>query len=107
MPFFFPLTNTDIIISEDKKSTYGCFYITSNNSATLQVIYVLVRMIIFHSTFTWKHWIGLLVTSVAYIVPYLQLANMAKPTFSDDGELLDGGYDMTTGGVCGYTSDSF
>ncbi|OAY63604.1 transmembrane protein 208 homolog [Ananas comosus] len=69
------------------------------------VIYVLVRMIIFHSTFTWKHWIGLLVTSVAYIVPYLQLANMAKPTFSDDGELLDGGYDMTTGGVCGYLHD--
>lgn len=27
---------------------------------------------------------------------------MAKPAYADDGELLDGGFDMTTGGVCGY-----
>ncbi|XP_073112467.1 uncharacterized protein [Elaeis guineensis] len=27
---------------------------------------------------------------------------MAKPTYFDDGELLDSGYDMTAGGVCGY-----
>ncbi|KAG1362615.1 transmembrane protein [Cocos nucifera] len=69
------------------------------------VIYVLVRMLIFYSTFTWKHWVGLLITSVAYGVSYQQLAQMAKPTYSDDGELLDGGYDMTTGGVCGYLHD--
>ncbi|XP_072962407.1 uncharacterized protein [Typha angustifolia] len=69
------------------------------------VIYVLVRMLIFHSTFTWKHWIGLLVTSAAYGFPYKQLASMAKPSYSDDGELLDGGYDMSTGGVCGYLHD--
>ncbi|XP_008807068.1 transmembrane protein 208 homolog [Phoenix dactylifera] len=69
------------------------------------VIYVLVRMLIFYSTFTWKHWVGLLITSVAYGVSYQQLANMAKPTYSNDGELLDGGYDMTTGGVCGYLHD--
>ncbi|XP_048130616.1 transmembrane protein 208-like isoform X3 [Rhodamnia argentea] len=69
------------------------------------VIYILVRMLIFHSSFTWKHWIGLLVTSAAYAIPYLQLAKLAKPTYANDGELLDGGFDMSTGGVCEYLHD--
>ena len=68
----------------------------------MQVIYVLVRMLIFHASFTWKHWIGLVVTSAAYLIPYKQLAQMAKPSYADGGELLDGGFDMTTGGICGY-----
>lgn len=59
-------------------------------------------MIIFHSTFTWKHWVGLVLTSVAYAIPYQQLSAMAKPTYTDDGELIDGGFDMSTGGICGY-----
>ncbi|KAH9670603.1 hypothetical protein KPL70_017039 [Citrus sinensis] len=66
------------------------------------VIYFVVRMIIFHSTFTWKHWVGLVLTSVAYAIPYQQLSAMAKPTYTDDGELIDGGFDMSTGGICGY-----
>ncbi|KAL6202596.1 hypothetical protein ACLB2K_026304 [Fragaria x ananassa] len=69
------------------------------------VIYVVVRMLIFHSTFTWKNWVALLLTSVAYYIPYQQLAQMAKPSYADDGELLDGGFDMSTGGVCGYLHD--
>ena len=44
-------------------------------------------------------------TCFAYIVPYLQLASMAKPAYADDGELLDGGFDMSTGGICGYLHD--
>lgn len=48
------------------------------------------------------HWFGLVFTSVAYILPYQQLAAMAKPSYGDDGELIDGGYDMSTAGVCGY-----
>ena len=60
-------------------------------------------MLFFYSTFTWKHWVGLLVTSAAYWISYQQLANMAKPAYSDDGELLDGGFDMATDGICGYT----
>lgn len=59
-------------------------------------------MLIFHSSFSWKHWIGLVLTSVAYYIPYQQLAQMAKPAYADDGELLDGGFDMSTGGICGY-----
>ncbi|KAF5752113.1 hypothetical protein HS088_TW01G00020 [Tripterygium wilfordii] len=69
------------------------------------VIYVLVRMLIFHSTITWKHWVGLVLTSVAYAMPYQQLSAMAKPTYDDDGNLLDGGFDMSTGGICGYLHD--
>ncbi|KDP38744.1 hypothetical protein JCGZ_04097 [Jatropha curcas] len=69
------------------------------------VIYVLVRMLIFHASFTWKHWVGLVLTSLAYFLPYQQLAAMAKPAYGDDGDLLDGGFDMSTGGICGYLHD--
>ncbi|XP_057534690.1 uncharacterized protein LOC130813027 [Amaranthus tricolor] len=69
------------------------------------VAYILVRMIFYHSSFTWKHWIGLILTSLAYAIPYKQLASMAKPSYADDGELIDGGFDMSTGGVCGYLHD--
>ncbi|EES05756.1 hypothetical protein BDA96_04G307600 [Sorghum bicolor] len=68
-------------------------------------IYIVVRMAIMHSSFTWKHWIGLMVTSAAYFLPYKQLASMAKPVYSDNGELLDGGFDLSTGGVCEYLYD--
>lgn len=30
---------------------------------------------------------------------------MAKPTYTDNGDLLDGGFDMSTGGACGYLHD--
>ncbi|XP_042481346.1 transmembrane protein 208 homolog [Macadamia integrifolia] len=69
------------------------------------VIHVLVRMLFFYSTVSWKHWIGLFVTSLAYAISYQQLAKMAQPSYADDGELLDGGFDMSTGGVCGYLHD--
>jgi len=59
-------------------------------------------MLVFRSSFTWKHWIGLILTSLAYVIPYQQLAKMATPAYAEDGELLDGGFDMSTGGVCGY-----
>ncbi|OEL26909.1 hypothetical protein BAE44_0012076 [Dichanthelium oligosanthes] len=68
-------------------------------------IYIVVRMGIMHSSFTWKHWIGLVVTSAAYFLSYKQLASMAKPVYSDNGELLDGGFDLRTGGICEYLYD--
>ena len=64
-------------------------------------------MLIFHSSFTWKNWVGLLLTSVAYFFPYQQLAQMAKPAYADDGDLFDGGFDMSTGGICGYVLQCF
>ncbi|CAI9782997.1 unnamed protein product [Fraxinus pennsylvanica] len=68
-------------------------------------IYLVIRLGIFHSSFTWKHWAGLILTSLAYVIPYKQLSAMAKPNYSDAGELLDGGFDMSTGGICGYLHD--
>ncbi|KAI3446696.1 hypothetical protein Pfo_003361 [Paulownia fortunei] len=69
------------------------------------VIYLVIRIGVFYSSFTWKHWAGLILTSVAYVIPYQQLAAMAKPTYTEDGDLLDGGFDMSTGGICGYLHD--
>lgn len=48
-----------------------------------------------------------MLTFFAYIIPYQQLASMANPAYTDDGELLDGGFDMSTGGICGYVSLMF
>ena len=47
-----------------------------------------------------------MVTSLGYAVPYKFLDGMAKPSVSDDGELIDGGFDMSSGGICGYVSVS-
>ncbi|XP_057767242.1 uncharacterized protein LOC130987656 isoform X2 [Salvia miltiorrhiza] len=69
------------------------------------VIYIVLRMGVFYSSFTWKHWLGLILTSLAYVIPYQQLDAMAKPSYTEDGELLDGGFDMSTGGICGYLHD--
>ncbi|KAG9133022.1 hypothetical protein Leryth_015403 [Lithospermum erythrorhizon] len=69
------------------------------------VIYLIVRAGIFHSSFTWKHWVGLLLTSVAYYFPYKQLDSMARPSYGDNGELIDGGFDMSSTGICGYLHD--
>ncbi|PWA76076.1 hypothetical protein CTI12_AA238210 [Artemisia annua] len=69
------------------------------------VIYIVLRAGVFYSTFTWLHWVGLILTSLAYYLSYNQLASMAKPTYTDDGDLLDGGFDMSTGGACGYIHD--
>ncbi|KAL2900736.1 hypothetical protein RDABS01_025818 [Bienertia sinuspersici] len=44
------------------------------------VAFILVRMILYYSSFTWKHWVGLILTSLAYGIPYKQLASMAKPS---------------------------
>ncbi|KAK3133403.1 hypothetical protein QOZ80_6AG0536140 [Eleusine coracana subsp. coracana] len=69
------------------------------------VIYIIVRMVVLHSSFTWTHWIGLMVTSAAYFFPYKQLASMSQPVYSDNGELLDGGFDLKNGGICEYLHD--
>ncbi|KAL7093217.1 hypothetical protein ACP275_11G029500 [Erythranthe tilingii] len=68
-------------------------------------VYLVIRMVVFYSSFTWKHWAGLILTSLAYVIPYQQLAAMAQPSYSGDGDLLDGGFDMSTGGMCGYLHD--
>ncbi|XAR66712.1 hypothetical protein NMG60_11013027 [Bertholletia excelsa] len=75
------------------------FIIASN------VIYLVVRAGIFHSTFKKKDWLSFMLTFFAYIIPYLQLAVMAKPMYSENDELLDGGIDLTAGGAARYLHD--
>ena len=55
-----------------------------------------------YSTFKWKQVGELVLTTFAYVIPYQQLSAMARPAYGDDGELIDGGFDMSTGGICGY-----
>ncbi|KAM0846187.1 hypothetical protein ACQ4PT_053355 [Festuca glaucescens] len=71
------------------------------------IFYIVVRMAIMYSSFTWKHWFGLVVTSAAYFLSYKQLASMTKPEYSESGEkeLLSAGYDMRTGGISEYLED--
>ncbi|KAJ7529234.1 hypothetical protein O6H91_15G040600 [Diphasiastrum complanatum] len=69
------------------------------------VFYVLVRLVIFRSSVSWTHYFGLLLTSGAYKLSYDQLAGMAKASYDDNGELIDGGFDMSTGGLCEYLHD--
>ncbi|CAK9171381.1 unnamed protein product [Ilex paraguariensis] len=68
-------------------------------------VYLLVRAGIFHSSFKWKQWVSYMLTAICYIIPYLQIALIAKPSYDENGELLDGGFDLSTGGVCGYLHD--
>jgi hypothetical protein len=39
------------------------------------------------------------VTSAAYFLPYKQLANMSEPEYSENGELINAGYDLNAGGM--------
>ncbi|MCO5570864.1 hypothetical protein L7F22_024593 [Adiantum nelumboides] len=67
-------------------------------------VYIVVRILLFYSSFSWKHWIGFLATSGAYKITYDQLAKMAKASYDESGELIDGGFDMS-GGLVSYLHD--
>jgi hypothetical protein len=69
-------------------------------------IYVVLRLGVRYRSVSWKHGLGLCVTSAAYKLVYDQLAAMAKPSYDTiTGELTDGGFDMSTGGLCSYLHD--
>ncbi|PSS08214.1 Transmembrane protein [Actinidia chinensis var. chinensis] len=61
------------------------------------VSYLVVRAGIFHSSFKSKQWFNFLLTFFTYFIPYLHISLMAKPTYAEDGELLDS-VDLTTNG---------
>jgi hypothetical protein len=69
-------------------------------------IYVVLRLGVRYRSVSWKHGLGLCVTSAAYKLVYDQLAAMAKASYDTiTGELTDGGFDMSTGGLCSYLHD--
>lgn len=47
---------------------------------------------------------GMIFTSGVYYVTYEWLKDLARASVNDDGELVDGGADMSGGGMCGYVS---
>jgi hypothetical protein len=69
-------------------------------------VYVVLRFGLRFRSFGWFHGAMFLFTSVIYKVVYDQLAGMAKPEIDEaTGEILDGGFDMKTGGMCSYMHD--
>lgn len=69
-------------------------------------VYVVLRLGFRFRSVSWRHGVGFCITSAIYKVLYGQLAGMAKPEIDEaTGEILDGGFDMNTGGLCSYMHD--
>lgn len=65
-------------------------------------LYAGVRLYSRAATRSGWHWFGLVVTLLAHAVSYLAIAAVARPTFSNSGELLDGGGDLDRGTASAY-----
>lgn len=72
---------------------------------TVSAIHILVRLSIFFSSFTWRHWVGLVISTLVYKTAFDQIARLAEPTFDSNGQLVDGGADLNMGGMCSYLHD--
>ncbi|KAL2603171.1 hypothetical protein R1flu_025951 [Riccia fluitans] len=68
-------------------------------------VYILGRVVIFSSSVTWKHYVGMMLTSGAYQLSYNWIKDLSLPTYDDKGDLTDGGYDLKTPGLCSYLHD--
>ncbi|KAF3686659.1 Transmembrane protein 208 [Channa argus] len=87
-----------------KVGTKGKKQIYEENEATLtfytriilgaNAIYGVVNLVVFSSSSTIGTWWLLLFALAVYVGSYRSMASMAKPAFSDDGILLDGGIDL-------------
>lgn len=69
------------------------------------VIFILFRLMFRFSSSSWRHWSSLVFTSAIYSTLYDQIRRMAIPSYDESGDLLDGGYDLSMGGLCGYLHD--
>lgn len=69
-------------------------------------LYVVLRFGLRFGSLRWFHGGMFCFTSAIYKLVYDQLAGMAKPEIdAATGEILDGGFDMSTGGLCSYMHD--
>ncbi len=81
--------------------------------STLRIIIVVAsisflaaRLLIFRHSTTWAHWLGWAVTLAVHGLAYWTIAAVASPTYdSATGELLDGGGDLSKGGLQSYYHD--
>ncbi|KAK9843173.1 hypothetical protein WJX74_008016 [Apatococcus lobatus] len=73
--------------------------------AVANVVYIVFRLFVFSSTRQTRHSVFLVVTSLMYFFCYRGLQLAADPAYDAQGELTDGGDDLTMGGTCEYLHD--
>lgn len=69
------------------------------NVSFVQALYVAVRVVWMNDSFSWWHWIGFGGCAVVNLLIYSYLSSAAKPTYSETGELVSGGADLSTGNL--------
>ncbi|XP_028822369.1 transmembrane protein 208-like isoform X1 [Denticeps clupeoides] len=87
-----------------KVGTKGKKQIHEENEATLKfyirvilganAIYGAVNLLLFHQACTLWTWLLLLFALAVYLGSYRSMSAMARPSFGEDGGLLDGGIDL-------------
>ncbi|XP_076027386.1 transmembrane protein 208 [Genypterus blacodes] len=87
-----------------KVGTKGKKQIYEENEATLKfytrvilganAIYAAVNLLVFYGSSTFWTWLLLGFALSVYVGSYRSMSAMAKPAFSEDGALLDGGIDL-------------
>ncbi|XP_006641516.2 transmembrane protein 208 [Lepisosteus oculatus] len=87
-----------------KVATKGKKQIYEDNAATLKfytrvilganAIFAAVNLLLFSSSASFWTWALLVFALMVYGASYQSMSAMAKPTFSEDGTLLDGGIDL-------------
>lgn len=68
-------------------------------------IFALLRFVLFRSSTTTLHYVGFSLAAFSCYFCYATLSHMAKPLFDHTGELVDGGSDLSLGGLTGYYHD--
>ncbi|KAM9302427.1 transmembrane protein 208-like [Gastrophryne carolinensis] len=87
-----------------KTATKGKKQIHEENEETLKfylrivlgtsALYCAVTLGIFYSSSTFWSWASLVFSGAVYAAAYRSMRGMARPSFSEDGALLDGGIDL-------------
>ncbi|NXC20754.1 TM208 protein, partial [Corythaeola cristata] len=87
-----------------KAGTKGKKQIFEENRETLRfylriilgasAVYALVNLVIFYPAASAWTWLAFVFSSVVYGTSYRSMNSMAKPSFTDDGSLADGGIDL-------------
>uniref|UniRef100_A0A8C0G8P5 Transmembrane protein 208 n=2 Tax=Chelonoidis abingdonii TaxID=106734 RepID=A0A8C0G8P5_CHEAB len=78
-------------IFEENKETLK-FYLRIILGAN--AIYAVVNLVIFYATASSWTWVAFVFSMVIYGASYRSMSSMAKASFTDDGNLADGGIDL-------------
>ncbi|XP_037734082.1 transmembrane protein 208 isoform X1 [Chelonia mydas] len=78
-------------IFEENKETLK-FYLRIILGAN--AIYAVVNLVIFYTTASFWTWVAFVFSMVIYSASYRSMSSMAKASFTDDGNLADGGIDL-------------